>query len=73
MTGRRKRSDSPRFLIFRMQDEKRLRPEPVFLSTGNTWTPMRASAKLGSLPVMKALVEKLKKEFPDLILEKYSD
>jgi hypothetical protein len=66
-----RKSDSDRYLIFRIEEVAGLESRPVFLSEKNKWTSRRALAKKGSLSHMKDLVAKLKKSFPDLILEQY--
>lgn len=67
--GTRKKSESTRFLVFRMEAKAGLEPRPMYLTGKNTWTPRRALARKEGFATMKALVTKLKKEFPDLILE----
>lgn len=62
-----------RYLVFRLEEAMGAEGRKLYFTGKNRWTARRTQARTGSLAQMKAIVARVKVEFPGVIMERCQD
>lgn len=59
-----------KFIIFRLEKTKQAGEIRMFLTGAFTWSKLDSKASKGTFNAMKSIAEKIKDQYPDLIIER---